>query len=74
MQAYSINVTEIEELQTIRNVTALENIFARAKATIVNGEEVNLLRRFADGRTERFDTLTTLDDLETYRKQVFKYL
>lgn len=69
MQEYVINVAEIEELQTIRNTGELEKIFERAKSTIVNGERVILVRR-----KEKFDELTTEEDLEKYREHVFKYL
>lgn len=74
MQEYIINVAEVEELQTIKNVDALDTIFARAKSTVVNGESVIIVRKFNDGRTERFDEITTLEELETYRKHVYKYL
>lgn len=69
MQAYEINVTKIEEWQTVKDTGSLEQAFERAKSAIVNGESVFLLR----GK-ERFDELTTLEDLEAYRQQVFKYL
>jgi hypothetical protein len=49
-------------------------IFTRAKSTIVNGEKVILVRRFADGRQEKFDEFSTLDELKQYKKSVFKYL
>jgi len=74
MQEYIINVGEIEELQTIKNIDSLDIIFARAKSTVVNGESVILVRKYMDGRTERFDEITTLEELDTYRKGVYKYL
>ena len=74
MQEYIINVAEVEEWQTIKNIDALDTLFARAKSTIVNGESVILVRRFSDGRTERFDTLTTLEELASYQGTVYKYL
>lgn len=73
MQAYEINVTEIEELQTIANTRALDNIFTRARQTIVGGEKVILVRSSAN-RKEKFDEITTPEDLEAYRKGVYKYL
>ncbi|MFL5786977.1 MAG: hypothetical protein ACJ748_02910 [Flavisolibacter sp.] len=74
MQEYVINVNQIEDLQTTKNVEELEKIFTRAKSTIVNGEKVFLVRKFNDGHSEKFDNLTTLEDLNHYRKRVFKYL
>ena len=69
-----MNVTEIEELQTIKNKEALDKLFTRAKATVVGGGTVVLVRRHADGRCDPFDTFTTEDDLEQYRKNIYKYL
>lgn len=74
MQDYTINVTQIEELQTIADTDALESIFTRAKSAVVNGAKVILVRKEASGKTNKFDEMDTLDELETYRKQVFKYL
>ncbi|HEY0057916.1 MAG TPA: hypothetical protein VGB56_02215 [Flavisolibacter sp.] len=74
MQEYIINVAQIEDLQTISNTDELERIFERAKSTIVNGERVVLVRRHANGREDRFDELTTEEDLGRYRESVFKYL
>ena len=74
MQEYTINVAEIEELQTIKNIVALDRIFKDAKGTIVNGEAVLLTRKQLNGIVEKFDELTTLDDLKEYKKSVYKYL
>ncbi|RYZ28453.1 MAG: hypothetical protein EOO10_09500 [Chitinophagaceae bacterium] len=74
MTDYTINVTQIEELQTINNTDELENIFARAKSAIVNGALVILVRREASGKANKFDEIDTLETLEVYRKGVFKYL
>ena len=74
MQEYIINVSGIEELQTIKNIQELDAIFRKAKSTIVNGEKVVLVRRYADGRTERFDEITTEEELAIYKKGVYKYL
>jgi hypothetical protein len=74
MQNYIINVVQIEELQTTNDVDELSRIFGKAKSTIVNGEQVLLVRKFPDGHSEKFDQLTTLDDLEMYQKRIFKYL
>lgn len=74
MNDYTINVTQIEELQTISNVDELEKIFARAKSAVVNGAKVILVRKDATGKSNKFDEMDMLDALESYRKQVFKYL
>lgn len=74
MNDYTIDVTKIEELQTISNTNELDKIFTRAKSTIVNGAKVILVRKEASGKTNKFDEMDTLDELEKYRKQVFKYL
>lgn len=74
MEDYIINLFEIEELQMINNRKQLDAIFTRAKSTIVNGAKVILLRRHPDGRSDQFDSFTTLEDLSAYRKSVYKYL
>ena len=74
MKEFVINVMQIEELQTIKDIDGLENIFTRAKSTIVNGEKVILAREDKTGKSEKFDELTTLDDLQQYKKRVFRYL
>jgi hypothetical protein len=73
MRDYVINVSRIEELQTLKDTGELENIFTRAKSAIVNGEKAILTRKSKSG-TEKFDELSTLEDLQQYKKQVFKYL
>jgi len=74
MTDYIINVTKVEEYQTISNVGELEKIFDRAKSAVVNGAKVVLVRKDAAGRSNKFDEIDTLEALEEYRKQVFKYL
>ena len=74
MTDYTINVTQIEELQTINNTDELERIFAKAKSAIVNGANVILVRKETSGKVNKFDEKGTLDELEEYRTQVFKYI
>jgi hypothetical protein len=74
MQEYTINVAEIEELQMTKNKRALDRIFKDAKSTVVNGEAVWLGRKQANGTIEKVEELTTTEDLETYKKSVYKYL
>ncbi len=74
MKAYVIDVSKIEELQNLNDKDELENIFYRANSTIVNGEKVVLVRKNKNGASEKFDEITTQEDLEQFRKQVFKYI
>lgn len=74
MREYMINVSRIEELQTLNDKKELENIFSKAKSTIVNGEKVLLMRKDKSGKGEKFDEMSTEDELEQYRQRVFKYL
>lgn len=74
MEDYTINVTKIEELQTIGNTGELDTIFTRAKSAVVNGAKVILVRKDASGKTNKFDEIDTLDDLEAYSEKVYKYL
>ncbi len=74
MEDYVINVKEIEELQMIKDLPALEEILQRAKVTLVRGGLVELVRPDSSGSQNRFDTFSTLEELQTYRKNVLKYL
>jgi hypothetical protein len=74
MREYVIDVSEIEELQTLNDKDELENIFFRAKSTIVNGEKVILVRKNKKGKSEKFDEISTEDELEQYRQRIFRYL
>ena len=74
MTEYLIDVSKIEELQTLNDKDQLEKIFDRAKSTIVNGERVLMIRKDRTGASQKFDEFSTLDDLDLYRKRVFKYL
>jgi len=74
MQEYKIDVTRVEELQTIKDTASLDRIFKDAKETLVNGEPVWLMRVQPGGHREKFDELTTLEDLNHYKKSVYKYL
>jgi hypothetical protein len=74
MQEYIIDVTEIEELQMTNNTDALDIIFQRAKSTIVNGERVVVVRKQNNKSSNPVNEFTTLEDLEQYRKSVYKYL
>ncbi|HEU0109816.1 MAG TPA: hypothetical protein VFQ73_03020 [Flavisolibacter sp.] len=73
MQDYIIDVTQIEEFQTISDLVSLDTIFARAKRTLVNGAKVLLVRK-QEEISQKFDEFTTLEELETYKNSVYKYL
>lgn len=74
MSEYTINVSEIEELQMTSSLAELEQIFTRAQSMVVQGGTVILLRTTTDGSTYKFDELTTEEDLNNYKESVFKYL
>ena len=74
MAEYTINVSEVEDLQTISNVAELNKMFARAQSTVVQGGTVVLVRRNMDGSVYKFDEITTEVEVENYKEMVFKYL
>ena len=74
MKDYTINVAQVEELQTVNNIDELSAIFMRAKSAVVNGAKVILVRKEATGQANKFDEMDTLEELEKYRNRVFKYL
>jgi hypothetical protein len=74
MDEFIISVGKIEELQMLNDKDSLDTIFYKAKATIVNGEKVALIRESRSGESYRFDEISTLNDLEDYKKNVYKYV
>jgi len=74
MSEYIINVSQVEDLQMTSDLVELNQIFARAQSTVVQGGTVVLVRQNADGSTYRFDEITTESDMEAYKETVFKYL
>ena len=74
MQDFKINVGEIEELQTIRDIESLNRIFEKAQRTIVGGALVILERTNANGSSDKFDEISTEQDLKQYKTGVYKYL
>lgn len=74
MEEYTIYVNQVEEWQTVNDTAALDTIFQRAKRNLVGGGTVTLVRKNPGGRTDKFDELSTLEDLEAYRKNVYKNL
>jgi hypothetical protein len=74
MQDYVINVSQIEELQTLNDRSALDNIFERALRVVVGGGTIILVRQSSNGQREKFDSFSTEGDLAAYKKNVYKYL
>ena len=74
MEDYIINVGKIEEWQMIKDIQSLDEVFRRAKITLVGGGTVALVREQRNGEAYRFEEFTNLEDLVEYRKNVYKYL
>ncbi|GGA89001.1 hypothetical protein [Puia dinghuensis] len=74
MDDYIINVGKIEEWQMIKDIPSLDELFQRAKRVLVGGGTVALVREQRDGTSYRFEEFTNLDDFETYKRNVYKYL
>jgi len=74
MTEYVIDISKIEELQTLNDKDELERIFFKAHSTIVNGETVILVRKQRGSDPQKFDEFSTLEDLHRYKDSVFKYL
>ena len=58
----------------LNDIEALEKIFSKAKSVIVNGEKVVLVRKTATSPVQKFDEFSTLEELDTFRASVFKYI
>jgi hypothetical protein len=74
MAEYIIYVGQIEELQMLNDKPALDAIFRKAQSAVVGGEVVALVRKTASGESYRFEEISTLEDLNEYRKRVYKYV
>lgn len=74
MENFIISVNKIEEWQTVQDIAALDSIFVKAKKSITGGNAAILQRKNPDGNAFKVDEISTLEDLETYKKQVYKYL
>ena len=74
MEEYTIYVNEVEEWQTVNDTVSLDTVFQRAKRNLVGGGTVALVRNNSNGRPDKFDELSTLEDLEAYRKNVYRHL
>ena len=74
MEDYIINVGKVEEMQMIKDIPALDELFQRAKRVLVGGGTVVLVREQRNGGSYRFEEFTNLEDFEQYKKNVYKYL
>jgi hypothetical protein len=74
MDEYIIYVNQVEDLQMLNDTRELDIIFQRAKRMLVGGGTVALVRKNTGGPSDKFDEMTTLDDLEAYRQTVYKNL
>ena len=53
---------------------SLDAIFRKAQSAVVGGEVVALVRKNANGQQYRFEEISTLEDLNAYKKNVYKYV
>ncbi|MBN9381112.1 MAG: hypothetical protein J0H74_10115 [Chitinophagaceae bacterium] len=74
MEDLVIAVNNIEEWQTLNDTDSLGRVFRRAQSVLVGGGKVVLERVQPSGQRYKFEEFTTLEDLEAYKKNVYKYL
>jgi hypothetical protein len=74
MEDFIISVNKIEEWQTVQDIASLDAVFIKAKKSITGGNAAVLQRKNPDGKAFKVDEISTLEDLENYKKQVYKYL
>jgi hypothetical protein len=74
MEDFIISVGRVEEWQMTNDIAALDTVFDRAKRVLVGGGIVVLVREQRSGEVYRFEEFSTLEDLEGYRKRVYRYL
>jgi hypothetical protein len=74
MAEYIIIVNQIEEYQMLNDRQSLDAIFRKAQSAVVGGEVVALVRKNANGEQYRFEEISTLEDLNAYKKNVYKYV
>jgi len=74
MEDLVISVNAIEEWQTLNDTNSLGKVFRRAQSVLVGGGKVMLERTQPGGQRYRFDEFTNLEDLEAYKKNVYKYI
>jgi len=74
MEDLVIAVNNIEEWQTLNDTNSLGRVFRKAQSVLVGGGKVVLERVQPSGQRDRFEEFTTLEELEAYKKNVYKYL
>jgi hypothetical protein len=74
MEDYIISVGKVEEWQMTNDVAALDKVFERARRALVGGGVVALVREERSGEVYRFEEFSALEDLEAYRKGVYRWL
>jgi len=74
MEDLVIAVNNIEEWQTLNDTNSLGRMFRKAQSVLVGGGKVVLERVQPSGQRDRFEEFTTLEELEAYKKNVYKYL
>jgi len=74
MEDLVITVNNIEEWQTLNDTNNLGRVFRRAQSVLVSGGKVVLERVQPSGEHYKFDEFTSLEDLEAYKQNVYKYI
>jgi hypothetical protein len=74
MQEMEIDVAQIEEWQTIKDLDSLDRLFSKAQQVLTGGGIIIMVRSQPKGKPVKFDELSTLDELKSYKNTVFKYL
>lgn len=74
MAEYIIVVNQIEEFQMLNDRHSLDAIFRKAQSAVVGGEVVALVRQNTNGEQSRFEEISTLEDLNAYKRNVYKYV
>jgi len=74
MEDLVITVNKIEEWQTLNDTNNLGRVFRKAQSVLVGGGKVVLERVQPSGEHYKFEEFTSLEDLEAYKKNVYKYV
>jgi hypothetical protein len=74
MLELEIDVAQIEEWQTIKDMDSLDRLFSKAQQVLTGGGSIIMVRKQANGPAVKFDEMTTLEELKVYRSSVYKYL
>lgn len=74
MAEYIIYVGQIEEFQMLNDRQSLDAVFRKAQSAVVGGEVVALVRKNPNGESYRFEEISTLEDLNEYKRNVYKYV